>query len=317
MQNTLNDSLSDMPKLPQVEVLLATFNGERHLSDFLRSLACQSGVEIHLRASDDGSTDHTIEILNQFKDYFTSFRLADGPRKGPAANFFSLMQKSELGYVALADQDDIWEENHLINSINRLKLDGNPLALTFSRVLESSNPKGFEGKVWPGIEAGPAFHEIFFENLARGCTFVMTKHLVKLVCEKRTDGIVMHDWWILLVAKSCGSVLFGHEAEVRYRLHSNNVVGRGPRLPFRIKSIFMTLTSRNWAPKLQLEALWREFANQMSVDARHELDNFFEISNMTLKGRATKVMLSKRQYRKNFLSDFLVKMYLIVENTKP
>lgn len=317
MQNTLNDSLSDMSKLPQVEVLLATFNGEKHLSDFLRSLACQSGVEIYLRASDDGSTDHTIEILNQFKDDFTSFRLADGPRKGPAANFFSLMQKSELDYVALADQDDIWEENHLINSINRLRLDGNPLALTFSKVLESSNPKGFEGNLWPDIEGGPAFHEIFFENLARGCTFVMKKQLVKLVCEKKTDGVVMHDWWILLVAKSCGSVLFGHEAEVRYRLHSNNVVGRGPRLPFRIKSIFMTLTSRNWAPKLQLEALWREFANQMSVDARHELDNFFEILNMTLKGRATKVMLSKRQYRKNFLSDFLVKMYLIVENTKP
>ena len=316
MQNTLNDSLSDMPKLPQVEVLLATFNGEKHLSDFLRSLACQSGVEVHLRASDDGSTDHTIEILNQFKDDFTSFRLADGPRKGPAANFFSLMQKSELDYVALADQDDIWEENHLINSITRLKLDDNPLALTFSKVLESSNPKGFEGKVWPGIEAGPAFHEIFFENLARGCTFVMKKHLVKLVCEKRTDGIVMHDWWILLVAKSCGSVVFGPEVEVRYRLHSNNVVGRGPRLPLRIKSIFRTLSSKNWAPELQLEALQREFANQMSIDTRKELSEFFKIPDLILKKRVARVFFSKRKYRKNFFSDYLVKMYLIVKSSE-
>ena len=81
-------------------------------------------------------------------------------------------------------------------------------------------------------------------------------------------------------------------------------------------SIFRTLTSKNWAPKLQLEALQREFANQMSVDARNELDYFFEISNMTLKSRATRVLLSRKQYRKNLFSDFLVKMYLIVNNTK-
>lgn len=298
-----------------MEVLLATLNGEKYLSEFLESLAGQFGVEIHLRASDDGSIDRTIEILNQFKDNFTSFRLVDGPRKGPTANFFSLMQKSEMDYVALADQDDIWEENHLINSINRLKSDGNPFALTFSKVLETSNPKGYKGTVWPDIEAIPDFHEIFFENFARGCTLVMKKNLVNLVCKKRNDGIVMHDWWILLVAKSCGSVLLGHEAEVRYRLHSDNVVGRGPRLPFRIKSIFRTLFSKRWAPKLQLESLRREFAVQMSIDAKRELDIVFEISKMTLISRATRVLLSKRKYRKNLLSDFLVKMYLIVENT--
>ena len=316
MQNTLNDSLSNLLNRPQVEVLLATFNGEEYLSDFLKSLGNQRGVEIHLRVSDDGSIDQTIEILKQFKENFKSFRLVDGPQLGPTANFFSLMQQSEFEYVALADQDDIWEENHLINSINRLRLDSNPLAVTFSKVLETSNPIGVKGKVWPDIEAAPAFYEVFFENFARGCTLVMKKNIVDLVCEKRIDGIVMHDWWILLVGKSCGSVVFGSEVEVRYRIHSNNFVGRGPRLPFRIMSIFRTLTSKNWAPKLQLEALQREFANQMSVDARNELDYFFEISNMTLKSRATRVLLSRKQYRKNLFSDFLVKMYLIVNNTK-
>lgn len=312
----VSNSLTNMEKLPQVEVLLATCNGEKYLPDFLRSLASQRGVEIHLRASDDGSADQTIGILEQFKNDFTSFKITDGPRQGPAANFFSLMIKSEYDYVALADQDDIWEENHLIDSVNRLRLSQNPRAMTFSKVLETFDPIGSEGNVWPKIEVEPAFHEIFFENFARGCTFVMKKNLVHLVCKKRNDSIVMHDWWILLVAKSCGSVLFAPKVEVRYRLHSNNVIGRGPRFPLRMKSILRTLSSKKWAPKKQLEALYQEFADHMNNQSKNELTDLFEISDLVLRKRLARVLFTKKRYRKNLLSDVLIRIYLIFKSSE-
>ena len=47
-----------------VEVLLATYNGEKYLGEQLDSLIAQTGVNISLLVSDDGSNDRTLEILN-------------------------------------------------------------------------------------------------------------------------------------------------------------------------------------------------------------------------------------------------------------
>lgn len=313
----MRSELASLPnrvlRIPEVEVLLATFNGERHLPKFLESLLGQKSVQIHLRVSDDGSTDRTVQILERFSKHFTSFSIAIGPRKGAAANFFSLMQSSQFQFIALADQDDFWEENHLIDSVNRLNFDHNSIAMTFSKVIETFNPEDGKGKVWPQIADAPQFHQIFFENSARGCTIVMKRDLVNLICQKSKNDVVMHDWWILLVAKACGSVIFAPTVEVRYRLHSNNVVGRGPNLLLRIKSLFGTLISGRWAPSLQLGALQREFWHQMHLQEKCELDELFSYSELNLKDRVLKLLFSNKRYRINPWSDFLVKLYLIVE----
>ena len=46
-----------------VEVLLATYNGEKYLAEQLDSLLAQEDVNISLLVSDDGSSDRTLEIL--------------------------------------------------------------------------------------------------------------------------------------------------------------------------------------------------------------------------------------------------------------
>lgn len=52
---------------PKVTILMCTFNGEEYLEDQLDSFQCQTYQNWRLIVSDDGSSDKTLRILNQYK----------------------------------------------------------------------------------------------------------------------------------------------------------------------------------------------------------------------------------------------------------
>ena len=93
-------------------ILLCTFNGEEYLSDQLDSYLSQTYSSWKLWVSDDGSIDKTKEIIERYQVNLgcDRVRLVDGPKKGYAANFMSLVCNPEIQaeYFAFSDQDDIW-----------------------------------------------------------------------------------------------------------------------------------------------------------------------------------------------------------------
>jgi cellulose synthase/poly-beta-1,6-N-acetylglucosamine synthase-like glycosyltransferase len=108
------------------------------------NLSRQNDVRIHLRVSDDGSYDKTVEIINSHKHLFETCIISSGPCLGPSANFFSLIEQATYEFVALADQDDIWLPHHLISAINRLSKTPDLPSMTFSTVAEFTEEKETE-----------------------------------------------------------------------------------------------------------------------------------------------------------------------------
>lgn len=49
-----------------ISVCIATYNGEKYLAEQLDSILLQVSEEDELIISDDGSTDHTLEILRTY-----------------------------------------------------------------------------------------------------------------------------------------------------------------------------------------------------------------------------------------------------------
>jgi glycosyltransferase involved in cell wall biosynthesis len=148
----------------EVDVLLATYNGEKYIEDFLSSLLKQKNCKINLYISDDGSTDSTIPLLLRYQDEFNEFRLMQGPELGPMLNFFNLLRASKGKYIALADQDDIWMENHLHASLQRISKFESP-ALTFSSVAQFMCCPS-HSEIWPNQKNQLEFPNIFFEMFA-------------------------------------------------------------------------------------------------------------------------------------------------------
>jgi glycosyltransferase involved in cell wall biosynthesis len=312
MRNTSDESSSEEQSLPEVEVLLATFNGELFLGEFLESLSLQQGVRIHLRVSDDGSTDRTLEIIDSYRKFFISCKIFTGPCNGPSSNFFSLMDQSTFEFVALADQDDIWLPHHLISAINRLSETPDLPSMTFSAVSEFGLEKENES-IWPKRFPGLDIRTIITENLARGCTFVLNSKSIDLIKLHKPENAIMHDWWILLLIFSSGRVTWSTFPEVRYRIHQNNAVGSSPKFQNKLGRFFKNIRERDLIVIKQVDELLREYSWSMSSQSRHELGSFLRDAKSSLFAGRINLVLWSHQFRSNFLDEIAVRFAFIIQ----
>jgi hypothetical protein len=68
-------------------------------------------------------------------------------------------------------------------------------------------------------------HQLLVQNTVTGCTVMINRALADLSCEKAPDEMMMHDWWLALVASAVGNIGFLDRATIDYRQHGNNTVG--------------------------------------------------------------------------------------------
>lgn len=103
-------------------VLMSTYNGARFIREQLDSILDQTGeFELDLWVRDDGSTDGTKDILNDYESRGL-LRWYTGENLGPAQSFLDLVRRT-LGYdwYAFADQDDFWMPEKLSWALETLE----------------------------------------------------------------------------------------------------------------------------------------------------------------------------------------------------
>jgi glycosyltransferase involved in cell wall biosynthesis len=209
-----------------VTVMLSTHNGERYLSAQLDSLLAQRNAHLLIDVRDDGSTDTTPEIIEQYAADHAGIRLVHGPRLGAAASFFELLKQANprsAGF-AFCDQDDVWYPDKMARAVHRLEAFGDVPALYCSRleyVDVDLRRIGFSRL--PRRPLG--FENALAENVAIGCTLVLNRPARALVLESLPAACVMHDWWCYLVIAAFGVVVYDDLPTVKYRQHGSNQIG--------------------------------------------------------------------------------------------
>ncbi len=240
-------------------VLLATFNGERFLAQQLETLANQSVRRLDVFASDDGSMDRTASILDRCRAAWSagSFQILDGPAKGFAENFRSLILQASASteYVAFCDQDDLWDGDKLAVAANALAPYEKIPAVYFSRT-RLINAEGQTVGHSPLFTRRPSFRNALVQSIGGGNSTVLNRRGYELVRESsRRTGFVSHDWWCyLIVTGAGGTAIYDPIPHVGYRQHGGNLVGhntgfsRGVRRLSRLAhGTFSAWTSRNVA----------------------------------------------------------------------
>jgi glycosyltransferase involved in cell wall biosynthesis len=214
------------PDQPSVAVLLSTYNGATYLQEQLESLRAQERVRVCLHARDDGSSDLTCEILRQYAGVWPA--LADtspGQNLGPAASFLQLLRTApdDADYYAFCDQDDVWLPEKLARAAAALASETGP-ALYCSNVICVADDLRVLGV--PPAHDGPGFEHLLFENVGAGCTVVLNPAARALInSEVPLRGVVMHDWWCVLVVAMFGHVHYDPEPSIFYRQHGANALG--------------------------------------------------------------------------------------------
>lgn len=222
----------DIERAPaKVAILLCTYNGQEYLSEQLESFSTQAFRHWEVWASDDGSSDDTLTVLHSFQKKWGKdrLRIQFGPKKGFAANFMSLTCNTviQADFYAYSDQDDIWEVNKISRAVEWLSgVPDHIPALYFSRtrLIDADNN---EIGLSPLFTRRPSFSNALVQNIGGGNTMAYNNAARKLLCEAGCDvDLVAHDWWVYLVVSGCGGEVFYDACpEMRYRQHSDNLIG--------------------------------------------------------------------------------------------
>lgn len=234
---------------PSVLILLATRNGDRFLSEQLASYRAQTHANWSLLVSDDGSTDGTRALLQDFAQSVPQpVVVVPGPQLGFWQNFVSLVRGDDLGasLFAFSDQDDIWYPNKIERAVDWFAtIPASVPALYFSRtelIAEDGQPIGFS----PLFHRPPGFRNALVQNIGGGNTMVFNRAARELLRSTPADAkIVSHDWWAYQVVSGCGGVTYyDPEPSLKYRQHSANIVGSNVGLRARLVRMSAFLSGR-------------------------------------------------------------------------
>ena len=206
-----------------VDVLLATFNGERYLEEQLHSLDQQEGVNVRVWANDDGSDDATLTILLKWQKSGLIKDITKTQRIGSTRAFLKLLSEhSDSEYVAFCDQDDVWDPIKLITQVGKLR-DETSMFITSQRLHIDATGR-IIGKS-RRLRKAPSFENALVENIAPGNTLLMNNQAIKLINSFPNPAIAHYDSWIYLLIAAFGKVEFLDLPLVKYRIHGGNLVG--------------------------------------------------------------------------------------------
>ncbi|MBP0948301.1 glycosyltransferase family 2 protein [Pseudomonas alliivorans] len=210
---------------------MCTYNGGAYLKGQLDSFNGQTLQDWTLYVSDDASTDETRSILSEYQRRWGADRLIvfDGPCKGFAENFISLVRRPELkaDYFAFSDQDDVWFKDKLARSVSRLELLGrkNPaLYCSTTRLVDADRNVIGVSKLFT---RPPSFQNALVQSIAGANTMLINGAARQLLLQLPDRApLIAHDWLSYLLVTGCGGkVIYDAEPTLEYRQHSGNLIG--------------------------------------------------------------------------------------------
>lgn len=216
----------------KIDILMATYNGEKYVKEQIDSILNQSFSDFRLLISDDFSTDSTRDILQNYVEKDSRVvAFLQNKNLGVVKNFEYLMQKVESEYFMFSDQDDVWQKDKIKNSIELLQKTNSDLVYTNLQVVNQEldilyqsywKQKGFEKK----IKKYNNFESLYLNNYITGCTMlVKSKWLDKILPLPHKSKFILHDYWTALVVSKFGKMAYIEEPQVKYRQHIGNRIG--------------------------------------------------------------------------------------------
>lgn len=217
----------------QIDILLATYNGEKYLREQIDSILNQTYKNIRLIVSDDCSKDGTRKILEEYKNKDERIKVYYQEKNlGVVKNIEFLLGKVESPYYMLADQDDYWLPEKAEKSLETLKNNNADLVFGDLEVVDENLNTMYESfndymllsrKINKYIDS---YKVNYLYNCVTGCTVLSKKETIEKILPLPTNSkYLIHDHWIGLMASLNGKLAYMPEKYIKYRQHGNNQVG--------------------------------------------------------------------------------------------
>ena len=144
------------PKAPLVSVIVPALNAQATLRETLASIASQTYRNIEIVIVDDGSTDDTARVAEQFCAKDGRARLIRQKNTGLAGARNKAVAAATGEFIAPLDADDLWHADKIRRQLERFAASSGDVALVYnwsriinerSLVIEPSSRPFLEGQV--------------------------------------------------------------------------------------------------------------------------------------------------------------------------
>ncbi|HEN9965647.1 TPA: glycosyltransferase family 2 protein [Streptococcus agalactiae] len=307
----------------KVNILMATYNGEKFLAQQIESIQKQTFKEWNLLIRDDGSSDKTCDIIRNFTAKDSRIRFINENEHhnlGVIKSFFTLVNYEVADFYFFSDQDDVWLPEKLSVSLEAAKHKASDVPLLVYTDLKVVNQ---ELNILQDSMIRAQSHHAnttllpeLTENTVTGGTMMINHALA----EKwfTPNDILMHDWFLALLAASLGEIIYLDLPTQLYRQHDNNVLGaRTMDKRFKIlregpKSIFTRYWKLIHDSQKQASLIVDKYGDIMTANDLELTKCFIKIDKQPFMTRLR--WLWKYGYSKNQFKHQVVFKWLIATN---
>ena len=223
----------------KVLIMMAVYNGEKYIREQIESIIAQSHTDWKLVIQDDGSSDNTDQIIEEYvtRDNRIIYMKNDSDYHGAFENFFALINKCKMmetyDYYMFSDQDDIWHPDKIEKMIRFIE--GKEIsrpALVYADMATVDQ----DGKVlsesldeqW-GLKKNNRA-SFFFSHKVFGCNVIMNRLLFEKVTPLPVTEehlrIMAHECYYTKFAAVFGNIYYEPEVLMDYRRHGDNSTAR-------------------------------------------------------------------------------------------
>lgn len=230
--------------VPEVSVLMNCYNGERFISEAIRSVLAQSWQNLELVVWDNRSTDQSRHIVSAFPD--PRVVMIEAPEHTTLAQARKLALPHLRGkWIAILDVDDLWRPDKLAKqmALAQQKPDSGFIYCRTGVLQESPDPgpTSVFSREMIRLPEGNIYPQLLRGNYIAIASLLINRHCLTSIGGFSGRYPVMEDYYVTLNLARRFSVAAVQEELCDYRIHGDNASLAGPLDTFEDLNIVRNL----------------------------------------------------------------------------
>ena len=262
----------------KIDILMATYNGEKYLAEQLDSIINQTYHNWNLLIRDDSSTDRTLEIIQDYQKKDNRIKLLKDNKGnlGIVKNFEELLKNSESEFIMFSDQDDIWVENKLdmyLKMIEKIKNKG--FMIHSDAILFDKNKSNILKDTFISKKAiNKGLENVFFNYFVQGATILISKEIKNFILPFPKE-VYLHDRYIHLISELFFERIFVNKALIYYRQHGDNQIGAKNTIRELLLKRYFDERDRQL-----IKIIYNKYGSLLTEDKKKLIEEYFKITDI-------------------------------------